>query len=185
LPETTPTKRDNLSGSLLDDTLTPRRQLFPAEEAEQDPLINQYVLARWPDDGWYYRGLVVRHLEQMWYQVADSTQDIETIHALDIIIDLHDAQKPLHTGDTVAALHPSYDFSYAPGQVTGTTTDGLHFTVQLYDGIKTFLPRQEIYRLAPAKHSQDVQYLKKREKAWVGQVVVARRGKDGLYTQGE
>ena len=185
-PKTTPTKSPEAdsSGSLLDSTLT-QRQLFSPEAAEQDPLINQHVLARWPDDGWYYRGLVVKHLQQMWYQVADATQDIETIHAADIIIDLQDAQKPLQTGDTVAALHPSYDFSYAPGRVTGTTTDGYHFSVELYDGTKNFLSRQEIYRLAPAKHGQDVKYLKEREKAWVGEGVVARREKDGLYTQGE
>lgn len=183
-PESTPTKSPgNLSGSILDSTLT-QGQLFPPEE-EGDPLINQQVLARWPDDGWYYRGLVVRHLRQMWYQVTDAAHDLETIHAADIIIDLQDAQKPLQAGDTVAALHPSYDFSYAPGQVTGTTADGFHFTVELYDGTKTFLPRQDIYRLAPAKHSQDVGYLREREKAWVGQIVVARRERDGLYTQGK
>lgn len=184
-PETTPTRSLGLdhSGSLLEST--PTRQLFSPEEVEEDPLINQHVLARWPDDGWYYRGLVVRHLQDMRYQVTDATQDIETIHAADIIIDLQDAQKLLQVGDTVAALHPSYDCSYAPGLVTGTIADGYHFTVELYDGTRNFLPRQEIYRLAPAKHTQDVGYLREKEEAWVGQVIVTRRERDGLYTQGK
>lgn len=154
---------------------------FPEGE---EALTNQHVLARWPDDGWYYRGVVVRHLDQMWYQVKDATQDIETIHAQDIIIDLQDAQRPLLVGDKVAALHPSFNFSYAPGHVLGSTRDGCHFSVQLYDGTETFLPQQEIYRLAPTKHQRDVEYLRAREHAWVGQVVLARRDTDGLYLQG-
>lgn len=156
-------------------------QYYPEEE---DPLINQHVLARWPDDGWYYRALVVRPLGNMWYQVEDASQDTEKIHALDIVIDLQDAQKPLLVGDTVAALHPSYDYSYAPGKVIGMASDGFHFSIKLYDGTKAFLPRQEIYHLAPAKHQQDVEYLWKREKAWVGQAVLARRDNDGLYLPG-
>lgn len=151
---------------------------------EEDPLINQYVLARWPDDGWYYRGVVMCHLGQMWYQVKDASQDVEKIHALDIIIDLQDAQRPLLAGDTAAALHPCFNRSYAPGIVKGAAADGLHFSVVLYDGTEAFLPRQEIYHLAQAKHQQDVEFLRKKEKVWVGQAVLARRDRDGLYLPG-
>lgn len=175
---TTPLKTTPLNST---PTLFLERPLSPEGE---DPLTNQHVLARWPDDGWYYRGVVVHHLDQMWYQVRDATHDIETIHAQDIIIDLQDAQRPLLVGDTVAALHPSFDCSYAPGHVMGSTRDGGHFSVQLYDNTETFLPRQEIYRLAATKHQKDVEYLRAREQAWVGQVVLARRDTDGLYLKG-
>ena len=121
----------------------------------------------------------------MWYQVQDASQDTENIHAVDILIDLQDAQKPLAVGDTVTALHPCYEHSYAPGRVTGMAADGFHFSVTLYDGTEGFLPRQEVYHLAPAKHSDDVRYLRRREEAWVGQAVLARRDKDGLYVPGE
>ena len=151
---------------------------------EEDPLVNQHVLARWPDDGWYYRGVVVQSLGELWYQVEDASHDADKIHALDIITDLKDAQKPIQVGDTVAALHPHYDFSYAPGKVTGITSEGLHYSVELYDGTKSFLPRQDLYHLAQAKHFKDVEYLKTKEKAWVGKDVVARRDETGLYLPG-
>ena len=180
LATSTPSHQQH-SSSLLDHTLTDHTHL----EAEEDPLINQYVLARWPDDGWYYRGLVVAHLGQMWYQVKDASEDVEKIHALDIIIDLQDAQRPLLAGNTVAALHPSFDHSYAPGIVKGAAVDGFHFSVLLYDGTEAFLPRHEIYRLAPAKYQQDVELLQRKESLWVGQAVLARRDRDGLYLPGK
>lgn len=153
-------------------------------EAENDPFVAQHVLARWPDDGWYYRAEVLRPVGQMWYQVKDASQDVETIHAQDILTDLKDSQEPLQTGDTVAALHPYYDYSYAPGKVSGVTSDGFHFSVKLYDGVENFLPRQEIYHIAQGKYLKDVEYLKEREAAWVGKAVIARRDKDGLFLPG-
>ena len=153
------------------------------EEEEEDPLINEHVLARWPDDGWYYRGVVVRSLGGLWYVVADAGGDMETIHALDIIIDLHDGQRPLEVGESVACLHPCYDCSYAPGKVVGID-NGIHFSVQLYDKSQVLLPRHEVYHLALAKHQRDVEYLQQREAAWVGLAVVARRDRDGFYLPG-
>lgn len=153
------------------------------EDDWEDPLVNQHVLARWPDDGWYYRGMVKRSVGEMWYEVSDAGQDIETIHALDIIIDLQDGQRPLEVGETVAALHPSYDRSYAPGTVVGIVS-GLYFSVELYDKSKVHLPRHEVYHLAQAKHHRDVEYLRDREAAWVGLAIMARRDMDGLYLPG-
>ena len=146
--------------------------------------LNEHVLARWPDDGWYYRGVVKQSLGDMWFEVADAGHDIEIIHALDIIIDLQDGQHALEEGETVAALHPHYNRSYAPGIVVGITKDS-HFSVELYDRCKVLLPRHEVYHLAPAKHQRDVVYLQERESAWVGQAVMARSNTDGLYLPGE
>ena len=90
----------------------------------------------------------------------------------------------LQVGSTVVALHPDYAYSYAPGHVTAihTTVDpGLHYSVQLYDGSTTILPRQEVYNLPPDKYQSSVDYLHSREKAWIGQRVVARNDSDGLY----
>ncbi len=186
-PSLTPTRRRSLAPSPAPNETTPTASFmahhYPPDE--EDPLVNQHVLARWPDDGWYYRALVVRPVGQLWYQVQDASQDVETIHALDIIIDLQDAQKPVLVGDTITGLHPKYDYSYAPGKVTGMAADGFHFSVEFYDGTEGFLPRQDIYHLARAKHQQDMEYLRTREQAWVGQAVVARRDRDGLYVPGK
>ena len=63
-----------------------------------------------------------------------------------------------------------------------TTSDpGLHYSVQLYDGSASFLPRHEIYNLPQHKYQSDVEYLRSREKAWIGQQVFARSDVDGLY----
>ena len=165
-------------------TTSPHTLLPPNEEG--DPLINQHVLARWPDDGWYYRGVVVSTATgEMWYQVEDASHDKERIHASDIIIDEQDALASLQVGDMVAALHPAYTFSYAPGKLTGIASDGSHFSVELYDGAENFLHRRDIYHLAPGKYIKDVEYLRMKEKAWVGQAVVARRERDGLYLPGK
>lgn len=82
------------------------------------------------------------------------------------------------------ALHPDYAYSYAPGHVTAvhTTSDPeLHYSVQLYDGSNAFLPRHEVYNLPSDRYDSDVDYLSSREKAWIGQEVVARNDSDGLY----
>ena len=88
-------------------------------------------------------------------------------------------------GDYVTALHPDYTYSYAPGQIASIAADGLHFTVDLYDGSQTVLPRQEVYRLPESKHTSDVQYLKRKEQEWVGVACIARKDSDGLYYPGE
>ena len=88
-------------------------------------------------------------------------------------------------GDYVTALHPDYAYSYAPGQIAGIAADGLHFTVDLYDGSQTVLPRQEVYSLPESKHDSDVQYLKMKEQEWVGVACIARKDSDGLYYPGK
>lgn len=48
------------------------------------------VLAKWPDDGWYYRSIVKDYLGSYKYQVEDSLRDIEQIYREDIISELND-----------------------------------------------------------------------------------------------
>ena len=82
------------------------------------------------------------------------------------------------------ALHPDYAYSYAPGHVTAihtTAAPGLHYSVQLYDRSTSILPRHEIYNLPPDKYQSNVDYLQSREKAWIGQRVIARNDSDGIY----
>lgn len=88
-------------------------------------------------------------------------------------------------GDTVAALHPDYTCSYSPGVVAGISSDGLSFSVNLYDAVQTILPRHEVYRLARTKQASDVEYIKKKEAEWVGVACVARNNTDGLFYPGK
>ena len=56
-----------------------------------DAFVGREVLARWPDDGWYYRAKVDRRVGQHLYQVIDACDDLETIHLSNIITDTEDA----------------------------------------------------------------------------------------------
>ena len=80
--------------------------------------VGEEVLARWPDDGWYYRSIVKETLGDYEYKVEDSLKDVETLPRDDIISEAHDGANDLfEIGDSVIALHPQYEYSYAPGQI--------------------------------------------------------------------
>ena len=85
----------------------------------------------------------------------------------------------------MAALHPDYTYSYAPGTIVGISNDGLSFTVESYDTSQTVLPRHEVYRLPKTKHDSDVEFIRNREAEWVGVACVARNDSDGLFYPGE
>jgi hypothetical protein len=53
--------------------------------------IGEEVLAKWPDDGWYYRSIVKDDLGNNKYQVEDSLRDMEQIYREDIISEIHDS----------------------------------------------------------------------------------------------
>ncbi len=91
----------------------------------------------------------------------------------------------MQLGDTVASLHPDYSCSYAPGIIAGLSSDGLSFTVELYDESQTTLRRHEVYRLAKNKHISDVEYIRKKEAEWVGVACVVRSDSDGLFYPGK
>ena len=75
------------------------RQLTPAISPDGDaPLLNQQVLARWSDDGWYYRCMLVRAMGEDSWEVEDASGDTEIIPLSDVIMDLLDSQRPLSVG---------------------------------------------------------------------------------------
>ncbi len=78
------------------------------------PLINQQVLARWPDDGWYYRCTVVGVAGDGQWEVEDASGDTEVIPSCDIITDLVDSQRPLE----VSSLPYMYLLCLSPLQDT-------------------------------------------------------------------
>lgn len=47
--------------------------------------LGEEVLAKWSDDGWYYRSIVRDNLGQNKYQVEDSLRDTEQIYREDIV----------------------------------------------------------------------------------------------------
>ncbi|XP_013387557.1 von Willebrand factor A domain-containing protein 3B [Lingula anatina] len=154
-----------------------RQSLPPADVGEE-------VLARWSDDGWYYRGTIRENCGDCSYFVEDGAGDMERIYREDIITDNDDVQQLLQERGTVVARHPSFSFSYAPAVVLSLYQD-LQMTVRFYDGTEAKLPYEEVYRLAPEKFEHDVDHILKCEDQWVGQAVVARNDLIGTYHLGE
>ena len=65
-----------------------------------DAFVGREVLARWPDNGWYYRAQVVRRVGQHHYQVKDTCDELETVHLSSIITDTQDAETTLQVSAT-------------------------------------------------------------------------------------
>ncbi|KAI0238962.1 hypothetical protein LSAT2_010272 [Lamellibrachia satsuma] len=145
--------------------------------------MGEEVLARWSDDGWYYRGTVRQDCNDGSYLVEDSAGCFEKIGREDIIADSDDAHIVIEPEDTVIALHPSYSFSYTPAVVLRVTPD--HWVeVQCYDGTEAKLPRDEVFRIPPEKFRSDISYIQTIEQDWVGQAVVARNDESGTFHLG-
>ncbi|XP_064636642.1 von Willebrand factor A domain-containing protein 3B-like isoform X2 [Lineus longissimus] len=142
--------------------------------------VGEEVLARWLDEGWYYRGTVRQAGDAGAYFIEDSCGDIEKIWREDIITDEDDADNIIQIKDAVIALHPSFAYSYCPGVVMKVFPD-LWLLIRFYDGQEARLPREEVYRITPDKFEYDVAFILQREDQWVGQAVVARDDTTGLY----
>ncbi|CAH1777455.1 unnamed protein product [Owenia fusiformis] len=153
-----------------------RRSLPKLKEGEE-------VLARWGDEGWYYRGTLRQDCEDYSYFVEDSVGDLEKIWREDIITDNDDAGNVLQYKDPVIGLHPSYAFSYAPGIIVETHKD-LWNTIRFYDGTEAKTPREETFKISREKFEFDVAYILSCEDQWVGQAVVARNDATGTYHLG-
>lgn len=73
-------------------------------------------------------------------------------------------------------------FVLFPGTVLRLEDSGLY--VRHYDGIESVIPREESYLITPEKFERDCQYILQCEESLVGQAVVARNEKDGMFHLG-
>lgn len=155
-----------------------RRNLPPLQTAEE-------VLARFSDDGWYYRGTIRQNVGDLSYIVEDATGHIERIWREDIISDYDDNAPPVKVDDRVVAQHPQHSGSYAPGSVLSFDDILQMVTVRFYDGQEGAVPRAEVYRLAREKYNHDVLHIQQRQQSMMGLSVVARDDNSGEYFPGQ
>ncbi|XP_074651656.1 von Willebrand factor A domain-containing protein 3B-like [Tubulanus polymorphus] len=146
---------------------------LPLKEGEE-------VLARWSDEGWYYRGTIAKVYKDNLYLVEDACNDLEQIWREDIIADADDADQVIQIKDTVIGLHPKYSYSYAPGVVLDVFPD-LSLLVRFYDGIESHLLREDVYKIPTEKFDKDVKFIVECEEKWIGQAVIARNDDTGAY----
>lgn len=161
----------------LTPNLTETRELLPSLRNGEE------VLARWCDDGWYYRGIVKKNCGDFNYLVEDVTKTYDKICREDIITDYDNTNQTFTIKDPVVALHPHFKFSYSPGTVLEVYRN-FFVKIRFYDGEECTLPRNEIYRSTRQKYEHDVNYIIKCEIRWIGQAVVARDDKTGIYQLG-
>ena len=84
----------------------------------------------------------------------------------------------------MVALHPKYDFSYAPGQIVRVSSDMSKLLVKFYDYEESVVVRNEVYKLPRLKYQLDVTNIINLEKRWIGQTVVARNNFSNVYEPG-
>jgi hypothetical protein len=148
--------------------------------------VGEEVLARWPDDGWYYRSIITESLGNHQYKVEDSLKDVEVLAREDIISETNDSANDIfEIGDSVIALHPHYEFSYAPGQIVQISNDLNKILVRFYDFVEGVILREEVYKMAKVKFQLDVNAIIDLEKRWIGQTVVARNNYSNVYELGK
>nr|XP_039272786.1 von Willebrand factor A domain-containing protein 3B-like isoform X1 [Styela clava] len=141
--------------------------------------IGQEVLAKFDDDGWYYRGTIKNIYGNGQYDVTDANNSISRVSRDNVILDEEDAKNKITAHHRIVALHPSYLHSYAPAIVL--TVENLKYYVKFYDDSESVLPREEVYLITNLKYEDNIAYIDQCEQRWEGQAVVARNDADGLY----
>jgi len=184
--------RDGSEAVLL--TKGDRGLLLSRQPSEVDPAVvvqdlprpiseGEEVLARWSDDGWYYRGTIKEDCGKTIYAVEDTVGNVEKIVRDDIITDEDDADNIINAGDTVVALHPRFPYSYAPG-VVWQKRDDSDMRVRFYDEEEAKVAREEMYLLSNEKFERACAYIFACEDGLVGQAVIARNDGDGMFYLG-
>lgn len=155
--------------------------------------VGDRVLARWPDDGWYYPSVVRDNKTNKSsqddqpgrYKVENKLGAVKYVYREDLILQTASNQADLKVGDTVVAQHPKYTFAYAPGEVCRLPSDTSKLIVRFYDFAECLVSKDGIYRLEPrAKFESDVAKIIQTENYWVGRNVLAFNVNNRAYEWG-
>lgn len=85
----------------------------------------------------------------------------------------------------MVALHPYFEFSYAPGQIIQVSNDMDKFTVRFYDYVGSEVLSRDAYKLNHLKFQADVETINNLEKARIGKTVVSRNTFSNVYELGK
>ena len=72
--------------------------------------VGDKVLAKWPDDGWYYKSQIIQVIDPDNYRIKDSIEDTEFIRRDDIIPEKHNTDLIEATIDILKTV--VHDFTY-------------------------------------------------------------------------
>ena len=82
------------------------------------------------------------------------------------------------------ALHPNFEFAYAPAEIVRDPNDGVRYIVRFYDFSESTVEKQNIYKLDLFRFQYDVDSIVNIEKSWVGETVLAFNNRTKLYEWG-
>lgn len=162
-------------------TLSIAEQLDHMRRTLPELNVGDEVLAKWPDDGWYYKSLVKQNCGHYRYKIEDINKVSLEINREDIISEPD--SDVINVLDPVVALHPSYSFSYAPGIVV-KIANNLTVLVRFYDGLETIINLEEVFKIPLFKFEYDVDLIINLEKKLVGKTVIARNPFSYVYELG-
>ena len=83
------------------------------------------------------------------------------------------------------ALHPNYENSYAPGQVTKVSNDLQKIKVKFYDYVEATVNLDDMYALNHIKYQSDVAMIDRLEREKIGKNVVTRNSYTKNYELGK
>ena len=170
-------KKNDIDDIIIDD---PDIIIDDPDKKFRELEIGESVLAKWPDDNWYYNCIVVKKKGDF-YTLKDNVSDMEDIKREDII-SLKDENNVFSIGDYVIAEHPSFNKSYAPGEIVRYCDD--HYIIKFYDSIEYCAEKYQIYKMPKFKYKTDIDSIIQAEREWIGQKVVFRNSKKKLYECG-
>lgn len=169
--------------------------------------VGDRVLARWPDDGWYYASVVRSNPDaDARYKVENKLGAVKYVYREDLIEQVPSSQTELKVsvseklhgcdfielellikiGDTVVAQHPKFSFAFAPGEICRLPNDTSKLIVRFYDFAECLVDKSNVYRVASrTKFEHDVADIIRIENFWVGRNVFAFNTNTRAYEWGK
>ena len=84
----------------------------------------------------------------------------------------------------MVALHPEFEFSYAPGQIVKVSNDLSQVIIRFYDFVESIVKLNEVFKLHRLKYQVDIENIVNLEKKLIGKTVVARNDYSNVYELG-
>ena len=134
----------------------------------------RFVLAKWPDDGWYYPAVVRNQADGNTYVVerypGTNLHSVKLIKREDILTKSEALGKETYVGNTVVARHPLFNFAYTPAEVARANfgNDPCKVVVRLSDLTEYEISSTDMFALDKTKFQYDMNSIRNLEERWLG-----------------
>ncbi|RNA18473.1 von Willebrand factor A domain-containing 3B-like [Brachionus plicatilis] len=151
--------------SHTDKFISLRKSLASLKNCEQ-------VLAKWPDDCWYYPSIVKDYIGDYKYKIENNLRAVKIIFREDLV-KTSNLSNDFKIGDTVLAEHPKFRFAYAPGEIRRLDQRQHKYIVRFYDFSECLIEKHNLYKISREKFEYDIDSIIRLEKCWIGHEVLS------------